>query len=216
MEHFKVLARGYRSLGIGIKVAITAALIASAAILSWPYQVLPLVAAVTLASTTHSLSRGEARFAASMAVSVSIFTLLAYPDLTTGLPAAASMMTRVVVVSLTCVTFARNTSPREMTALFERVGLGRLGFTFGLALNLTAKLRYELPMTYESMLMRGWFRRGNFMASLGVFTRNALLTLLTKADDIACAAEARGFREPGVPQARQLHPHAEVKPIAQS
>ncbi len=214
MGNFKVPARGYGSLGIAAKAGITAALIVSAAVLAWPYQALPLAAALVLATVTRSLTRGEAKFAATMAVSISIFTLLAYPDISTGLPAAAGMMARVVVVTLTCVTFARHTSPREMTVAFERVGLGKIGFAFGLALNLTMKLRHELPVTYESMLMRGWFRRGNLMASLGIFTRNALLTLLTKADDIACSAEARGLSRTGGYRIPEQVPRVEGEPVA--
>lgn len=193
MGYFEVHARGYRSLGVGAKALVSASLIVAAAAAPWPYQVLPLAVAVALSALTRSLSRGEARFTAGMAATIGIFTLLAYPDLAVGLPAATGMLSRVAVVALACATFARHVSPNEMTSLFERVGLGKLGFSFGLALNLTAKLRGELSVTYDAMLVRGWFRWGNLLASCAVFTRSALLGMLLGAEDVACAAEARGL-----------------------
>jgi energy-coupling factor transporter transmembrane protein EcfT len=87
-------------------------------------------------------------------------------------------------------------SVSKMARLFETVGLKGLGFALGVALNLLPILRDTSEAAYQTLRLRGGFRRRPWQA-LKLFLVTVIANALRHSDDVVNAAAARAF-EPTV------------------
>ena len=87
---------------------------------------------------------------------------------------------------------AASTSPGELAGLLERAGLPGLGFTLGVAVNLLPALERSSRNTWDTLRMRGGLRHRR-RAALRLASLTVMGGALRRADEIAVAAEARGF-----------------------
>ena len=109
-----------------------------------------------------------------------------------GLVAGASMAMRALTLLVATGTFSGTTSIGGLSALFERLGFGQLGFLLGVAVNLLPVVQSTTGNVLLAVRLRGGFRRNRVRA----LTRAAvtiLVSSLRRSEDIVCAAEARGF-----------------------
>jgi energy-coupling factor transporter transmembrane protein EcfT len=109
-----------------------------------------------------------------------------------GAAAGTWMAVRGFAIVLATRGLAASTSPGELAGLLERAGMPGLGFTLGVAVNLLPALERSAHATWNTVRMRGGLRRRRL-----TMLRLAALTILTnalrRAEEIALAAEARGF-----------------------
>lgn len=101
----------------------------------------------------------------------------------------ARMVVRAVVIMVAVNRFAGAVSIGEVAAFFERTGIQGLGFALGVAVNLLSILRQTMRSTWDSMRMRGGFRRHR----LRLFLTTLVYTTLRPAEEIALAAETRAY-----------------------
>jgi len=114
------------------------------------------------------------------------------PISTGGLIMGLRMSLRALAILLAMRTFAFTTSPAEFAGLCERLGIKGLGFTVGTAFNLLPTLDASARCTLDTLRLRGaWRRRRVTAARLGTVT--IMANALRHANDVAVAAEARGF-----------------------
>ena len=110
----------------------------------------------------------------------------------TGLAVGAQMALRAVAITLAVRGLAARVSPGESAGLLERVGVKGLGFTVGVAFNLLPSMERSVCQTLDTARLRGgaiWRRPG--LLRLAAVT--ALTTAVRRAEDVAAAAEVRGF-----------------------
>jgi energy-coupling factor transporter transmembrane protein EcfT len=110
-----------------------------------------------------------------------------------GLRASVYMLLRALTIAVAVGGFANTVSVDDLVRLFERAGLAGLGFAVGVAFNMLPTISTEAQTVFDTMRLRGGFRRRRIFA-----VRMLLITVLTNAlrhaDDIVCAAEARAFQ----------------------
>jgi energy-coupling factor transporter transmembrane protein EcfT len=109
-----------------------------------------------------------------------------------GLAAGVQMSLRALAITLAVRGLAARVSPGESAGLLERVGVKGLGFTVGVAFNLLPSMERSVRQTLDTARLRGgalWRRpRVLWLAALTVLT-----SAVRRAEDVAAAAEVRGF-----------------------
>jgi energy-coupling factor transporter transmembrane protein EcfT len=102
------------------------------------------------------------------------------------------MVLNAFVVILVIDIFSCRVAITEVAGLLERLGLKGLGFSMGIAVNVLPSLRESSDHAWHSLRMRG-----GFQAQRALALRYLLITIitntLTRAEEIALAAEARAF-----------------------
>ena len=109
-----------------------------------------------------------------------------------GLAAGLWMALRALAILIATRGLAASTSPGELAGLLERLGLRGLGFTLGVAVNLLPALERSSCRTWDTLRMRGGLRHRRRL-TLRLATLTVMSNALRRADEIAIAAEARGF-----------------------
>jgi energy-coupling factor transporter transmembrane protein EcfT len=117
-----------------------------------------------------------------------------------GLAAGLWMALRALAILIATRGLAASTSPGELAGLLERLGLRGLGFTLGVAVNLLPALERSSGRTWDTLRMRGGLRHRRRL-TFRLATLTVMSSALRRADEIAIAAEARGF---GLQRARAL------------
>lgn len=109
-----------------------------------------------------------------------------------GLAVGAQMALRALAITLAVRGLAARVSPAESAGLLERVGVKGLGFTVGVAFNLLPSMERSVRQTLDTARLRGGsLRRRPRLLRLAALT--TLTTALRRAEDVAAAAEVRGF-----------------------
>ncbi len=124
-----------------------------------------------------------------------------------GLQAGLRMALRSLVVLLAVDGFSSAVDVTQAARLLERAGLPGLGFCIGVAFNLLPSLRHSGQSAWHSLRMRGGLRRQRWRA-LRLLLVTVVANALRRAQDIALAAEARGFTPD-----RRLGPPLKAGPI---
>jgi energy-coupling factor transporter transmembrane protein EcfT len=191
-------------LGTRGQLAAFLAVLLAAILLAGPRALLALALAVVLAVLFHPAALRIGRsvtvwvFTALLLVSGALW--LGVPDARVGavavsragLAAGLWMAARALAILLAARGLAASTSPGELAGLLERAGLPGLGFTLGVAVNLLPALERSSRHTWDTLRMRGGLRHRR-RAALRLATLTVMSGALRRADEIAIAAEARGF-----------------------
>lgn len=191
-------------LGTPGQLACFLGVLLAAVLLGGPRSLLALALAVALALAFHPgalrVVRSPAVWTFTALLLVSGALWLGTPDARVG-PVAVSraglaaglwMATRALAILLAARGLAASTSPGELAGLLERAGLPGLGFTLGVAVNLLPALEQSSRHTWDTLRMRGGLRHRRREA-LRLATLTVMSGALRRADEIAIAAEARGF-----------------------
>lgn len=109
-----------------------------------------------------------------------------------GVQSAVQIAVRIVVVLVAIQGFTSSVDVSALAGLLERVGLRGLSFSFGVALNLLPSLAQSTQNTWRTLWMRGGLRKKRWHG-LRLLAVNILVGALTRAEEIALAAEARAF-----------------------
>lgn len=109
-----------------------------------------------------------------------------------GLLLASLIALRFIVVLVAVDGLTAAVEITAIASLLERAGLQGLGFSMGVALNLLPSLQHSATSTWRSLWMRGGFRKHRWRA-LRCYLVTVAANGLRRAEDIALAAEARGF-----------------------
>jgi energy-coupling factor transporter transmembrane protein EcfT len=96
----------------------------------------------------------------------------------------------VIVVAVQGLTASIDIS--SLAGLFERLGFHGLGFSLGVALNLLPALQGAAAHAWYTLKMRGGLRRKRWRG-LQLLAITVVTNALRRAEEIALAAEARGF-----------------------
>jgi energy-coupling factor transporter transmembrane protein EcfT len=99
---------------------------------------------------------------------------------------------RAVVVIVALDGFSNAVDISEVAGLLERIGLPGLGLSMGVAVNLLPALHKSSQNVWRALQMRGGFRRQRWRA-LRLLLITVVASALRRAEEIALAAEARGF-----------------------
>lgn len=116
-----------------------------------------------------------------------------------GLISGVQMACRAAVMLLAVDGFSTSVDISEVAGGLERLGMTGLGFSVGIALNLLPVLRQSALNAWQSLWMRGGFRQKRWRG-LRLFLVTVLSNAIRRAEEIALAAESRGY-SPG-----RLHP----------
>lgn len=106
------------------------------------------------------------------------------------LSALIAMRFVVIMVALEGLTNAVEIS--ALAGVLERFGMKGLGFSMGVALNLLPCLRSSCIQTWQSLRMKGGLRK-KWWQGLKLYALTVVTNALSKAEEIAQAAEARAF-----------------------
>lgn len=117
-----------------------------------------------------------------------------------GLAAGAVMAVRAVSIMVAVSSFAASVSVSDLSQLFERIGLRGIGFALGVAVNMLPTIQSTLVTSYQSLRLRGGFRRP--VLGLRLLLVTVAANSLRHADDIIGSAEARAFSPERVPVTR--------------
>jgi energy-coupling factor transporter transmembrane protein EcfT len=109
-----------------------------------------------------------------------------------GLQLGLVMALRAVVILVAVQGLTAATDISALAGLFERLGLHGLGFSMGVALNLLPALQQSATHAWHSLKMRGGLRRKRWRG-VQLLAITVVTNALRRAEDIALAAEARGF-----------------------
>ena len=109
-----------------------------------------------------------------------------------GLAAGLQMSLRALAITLAVRGLAARVSPGESAGLLERAGVKGLGFTVGVAFNLLPSMERSVRQTLDTARLRGGalWRRPRLLRLAAV---TALTSAVRRAEDVAAAAEVRGF-----------------------
>jgi energy-coupling factor transport system permease protein len=118
--------------------------------------------------------------------------ILGIPISSAGLAAGLQMLLRGLTVILAVDGFSATVDIAEVAGLLERIGVPGLGFSIGVAMNLLPALRRSSQNTWRSLQMRGGFRQQRWRG-LQLLLVTIVVNALRRAEEIALAAEARGF-----------------------
>lgn len=191
-------------LGTRGQLAAFLAVLLAALLLAGPRALLALALAVVLAILFHPaalrIGRSPTVWGFTTLLLVSGALWLGVPDTRVGavavsragLAAGLWMAARALAILLAARGLAASTSPGELAGLLERAGLPGLGFTLGVAVNLLPALERSAQHTWDTLRMRGGLRHRR-RAALRLATLTVMSGALRRADEIAIAAEARGF-----------------------
>ncbi|MDZ7844405.1 MAG: energy-coupling factor transporter transmembrane component T [Anaerolineales bacterium] len=109
-----------------------------------------------------------------------------------GVRAAVQIALRFVVVMVALEGMTNAVEIAAIAGLLERLGLKGLGFSMGVALNLLPCLQQSLNQSWQTLKMRGGLRK-QWWRGLRLFALTASSCALMRAEEIALAAETRGF-----------------------
>jgi energy-coupling factor transporter transmembrane protein EcfT len=140
------------------------------------------------------------RWALMFALLVLPPALVGEPDVTVwrlpmsseGVRLGLQMGVRAVVILVAVQGLAASIDISSLAGLFERLGLHGLGFSMGVALNLLPSLQASAAHAWYSLKMRGGLRRKRWRG-LQLLAITVVTNALRRAEEIALAAEARGF-----------------------
>lgn len=111
---------------------------------------------------------------------------------TAGLYVALAMVARSVVIAVAAAGFVATVSARELTQLFENVGLRGLGFSLGVAIHALPLTTRTWATSARALRLRGGFRRHR-VSDLALLAMTVIGNALRHADEVVEAAQARGF-----------------------
>ena len=109
-----------------------------------------------------------------------------------GLALGAEMSARALAILLAAAGFAATVPVVAVAALLDRAGLGGLGFSMGVAVNMLPVLQATTVTTWQAFRQRGGFRRRR-LRSLRLVAATIVSETLRRAEDVVAAAHARGF-----------------------
>jgi len=109
-----------------------------------------------------------------------------------GALAALQFAVRLLVVLVTVNGFTAAIDIVSVAGLMERFGMQGLGFSLGVALNLLPTLQQSSMNTWHSLRMRGGLRHQRWRG-IQLFIITVMTNTLRRAEEIALAAEGRGF-----------------------
>ena len=119
-----------------------------------------------------------------------------------GLYVALAMVARSVVIAVAAAGFVATVSARELTQLFESIGLRGLGFSLGVAIHALPLATRTWATSARALRLRGGFRRRR-VSDLALLAMTVIGNALRHADEVVEAAQARGFapdrQEPTAP-----------------
>lgn len=119
-------------------------------------------------------------------------SLAGIPYSSEGLLNAAQVALRILVVLVSVQGLTSSIDISSVAGLLERAGLHGLGFSVGVALNLLPALQQSAQNAWRSLWMRGGLRKRR-MRSLRLLAVTITAGALSRAEEIALAAEARAF-----------------------
>ena len=115
------------------------------------------------------------------------------PDwIRTGGKTAGYMLIRAASIFLAAQIFSQNISPAELARLTDHTGLKGFGFMLGLALHLIPLITKTARIMYESMKLRGFFRK-NICRSFAIWIFATCCNVLQKSNEITAAARSRSW-----------------------
>ena len=175
-----VLADGAR-LGVATAICLSGSLVlhpAGFALLRRPmlWVLLVLLALPPLLVTTPR----DINLVAGMAVS------------SAGVSIALAMVARSMVIAVAAAGFVATVSARELTQLFESIGLRGLGFSLGVAMHALPLATRTWATSARALRLRGGFRRHR-VGDLALLAMTVIGNALRHADEVVEAAQARGF-----------------------
>lgn len=109
-----------------------------------------------------------------------------------GLKAALQIAVRFVVVMVALEGMTSKVEIAALAGILERMGLNGLGFSVGVAMNLLPCLQKSCTQSWQTLKMRGGLRK-QWWRGLRLFALTASSCALLRSEEIALAAEARGF-----------------------
>jgi energy-coupling factor transporter transmembrane protein EcfT len=118
--------------------------------------------------------------------------LAGIPYSSVGLLVGAQMALRLIVVLAAVEGLTSTVDVASIAGLLERLGLHGLGFSMGVALNLLPALQTAALHAWQSLWLRGGLRRKR-LRGLRLLMVTILANALGRAEEIALAAEARGY-----------------------
>ncbi len=119
-------------------------------------------------------------------------TLWRIPLSSEGVQLGLHMGVRAVVILVAVQGLTASIDISSLAGLFERLGLHGLGFSLGVALNLLPALQESATHAWYTLKMRGGLRRKRWRG-LQLLAITVVTNALRRAEEIALAAEARGF-----------------------
>ncbi len=114
------------------------------------------------------------------------------PISSTGVQLGLHMAIRAMVILVAVSGLTTSIDISTLAGLFERLGLHGLGFSMGVALNLLPGLQQSATHAWHSLKMRGGLRRKRWRG-LQLLAITVVTNALRRAEEVALAAEARGF-----------------------
>ncbi len=109
-----------------------------------------------------------------------------------GIWVALQVGLRFVVVLTAVDGFTQSVDITRIASMLERLGLRGLGFSLGVALNLLPSLQESSMHAWQSLRMRGGFRKKKWRG-LKLLIVTIVTNALRRAEEIALAAESRAF-----------------------
>jgi energy-coupling factor transporter transmembrane protein EcfT len=109
-----------------------------------------------------------------------------------GVLASIQFAVRLLVVLVAINGFTAAIDIVSVAGMLERFGLQGLGFSLGVALNLLPTLQQSSLNTWHSLRMRGGLRHQRWRG-LQLYVITVMTNTLRRAEEIALAAEGRGF-----------------------
>jgi energy-coupling factor transporter transmembrane protein EcfT len=119
-------------------------------------------------------------------------SLAGIPYSSMGLSNTIQVSLRILVVLVSVQGLTTSIDISSVAGLLERMGLHGLGFSVGVALNLLPALQQSAQNACRSLWMRGGLRKHR-LRSLRLLAVTIITGALSRAEEIALAAEARAF-----------------------
>jgi energy-coupling factor transporter transmembrane protein EcfT len=120
------------------------------------------------------------------------YRIAGIPISPSGLKTGLHLLLRAAVMLLAVDSFSSTVDVGEVAGLLEKFGLPGLGFSMGVAVNLLPALRKSSQNTWHSLRMRGGLRQ-QWVRGLQLLLVTVVANALRRAEEIALAAEVRGF-----------------------
>ncbi len=179
---------------VALCVAVTGAKLAVAATLAW------LLAAALHPSGFRVLRRPSLwAILGVLVVPILVFSVPRDVGLPWGLAAsregltlAFTVLVRSLVIVVAAAGFGATVSVRDLTTLFEAVGLRGLGFALGVAVHTLPLAQQTWTTSARALRLRGGFRRAP-ARDAGLLGMTVIGNALRHADEVVEAAMARGF-----------------------
>jgi energy-coupling factor transporter transmembrane protein EcfT len=108
-----------------------------------------------------------------------------------GLSMGLEMAIRATAVTLAFSLGLSAFSLSDLMAMFDRLGMRGLGFALGMAMNLLSNLQEMAVVTFQTIKLRGGFRRP--IVALRLFLVTMISNTLRTGDQVVSAALVRAF-----------------------